>query len=200
MRSDRAPDGGGSGGGPLPGTQIVNTDGEYLIEGNQVTLVAQPSDPPAIPGRSIVTILAAGLGVDGLVDVRGSQGVRVTAGPPPALPAASSTTNGVDVIAGQTGSIKLERGLLPVDQKIEMTPAGIKINAGSMPVTIESLTGITLSVAGGVAKIKIGPEGVTIEGLTLRLSGQILTEIKGTMTTVQSTAITKVSGALTMLG
>lgn len=200
MSSDRAPDGAGGGGGPLPGTQIVNTDGEYLIEGNQVTLVAQPPDPPAIPGRSIVTILAAGLGVDGLVDVRGSQGVRVTAGPPPALPAASATTNGVDVIAGQTGSIKLERGLLPVDQKIEMTPAGIKINAGSMPVTIESLTGITLSVAGGVAKIKIGPEGVTIEGLTLRLSGQVLTEVKGLMTTVQSTAVTKVSGALTMLG
>lgn len=200
MRSDRAPDGGGGGGGPLPGTQIVNTDGEYLIEGNQVTIVAQPPDPPAVPGRSIVTILAAGLGVDGLVDVRGSQGVRVTAGPPPALPAASASTNGVDVIAGQTGSINLERGLLPVDQKIEMTPAGIKINAGSMPVTIESLTGITLSVAGGVAKIKIGPEGVTIEGLTLRLSGQVLTEVKGLMTTVQSTAITKVSGALTMLG
>ncbi len=53
-----------------------------------------------------------------------------------------------------------------------MTPTGIKINAGSMPVTIESLTGITLSVAGGVAKIKIGPEGVTIEGLTVRLSAR----------------------------
>ena len=100
----------------------------------QITLAATPPMPPAIPGRSVITLLAAGLGIDGLVDVRGSQGVRVSAGPPPALPATDATTNGVDVVAGPLGSIKLERGLLPVDQKIEMTPTGIKINAGTMPV------------------------------------------------------------------
>lgn len=200
MQQNEGPAGAGSGGGPASGTQTVSTDGEYLVSGNQVTLVAEMPVPPAVPDRSVITLLAGGMGLDGHVDVRGSQGVRVTAGPPPALPAASATTNGVEVVSGQLGSISLQRGLLPVDQKIEMTPAGIKIDAGSMPVEIESLTGITLSVAGGVAKIRIGPEGVTIEGLTLRISGQILTEIKGTMTTIQATAVNKISGALTMLG
>jgi len=200
MQQDREPDGGGAGGGPLSGTQTVATDGEYLISANQVTLSAAPPISPVVPGRSVITLLAAGTGLDGLVDVRGSQGVRVTAGPPPALPAASATTNGVDVVAGPLGSINLERGLLPVDQKIQMTPTGIKIDAGSMPVEIESLTSITLSVAGGVSRIKIGPEGVTIEGLTLKLSAAVLAEIKGTMTTVQAAAVNKVSGAVTMIG
>ena len=115
-------------------------------------------------------------------------------------PAGKLPAGCVDVVAGQLGSINLERGLMPTDQRIEMTPAGIKINAGTMPVEIESLTGITLSVAGGMTKIRLGPEGVTIEGLTLRLSASILAEIKGTMTTVQATALNKVSGAVTMIG
>ena len=81
-----------------------------------------------------------------------------------------------------------------------MRPPRADVNAGSMPVEIESLSEITLSVAGGVTKIRLGPEGVTIEGLTLRLSASILAEIKGTMTTVQAAALNKISGSVTMIG
>jgi hypothetical protein len=196
--------GGGSGGGPEAGQHEETHEGTYSVSASQISLLANPSVSPLLPGEPVISILAAatlGLPV-GRVDVRAGQGVRLAAGPaPPAGPPGSDgSTSGVEVATGALESIKLERGLLPTDQKIEMTPTGIRINAGSMPVEIESLTGITLSVAGGVAKIHIGPEGVSIEGLTLRLSASILAEIKGTMTTVQATAINKVSGAVTMIG
>lgn len=200
MSTDGRPAGGGSGGGPGKQHEAwVET--QYSVNANQISLMAMPADPPSVPPeRSSIVLLAAGTGLDGMVDVRGSQGVRVSAGPAPGLATATETTNGVEVVAGQLGSVTIQRGLLPVDQKIELTPAGIKVNAGSMPVTIESLSEITLSVAGGVSKIRIGPEGVTIEAPLVKVNALGLTELKGTLVTVQATAVAKLGGSLTMIG
>jgi len=57
-----------------------------------------------------------------------------------------------------------------VDQKIEMTPSGITLDAGMGTVTIQSLTQITLSVAGGLSTITLGPEGVTIQGVLVKIN------------------------------
>ncbi len=51
-----------------------------------------------------------------------------------------------------------------------MTPSGITVDAGAMPVTIQSLTQITLSVAGGLSTITLGPEGVTIQGVLVQIN------------------------------
>lgn len=198
--NDEAPKGGGSGGGPC-GSKEVSTTNNYELSANQITFTAAPPIPPAgIPEKSVIALLAAGTGVDGIVDARGSQGVRITAGPPPGLPAGKATTNGVEIATGQTGSIKLERGLLPIDQKIEVTPTGIKVNAGSMPVTIESLREITLSVAGGTSKITIGPEGIKITGMTITIDAVLSTDISGLFTSVKADAITEINGLLTTIG
>lgn len=201
MKLDERPAGGGSGGGP-DRQQETWVDAQYSVNANQICLTAMPAvpAPPTPPERSSIVLLAAGTGLDGMVDVRGSLGVRVSAGPPPGLPASTETTNGVEVVAGQLGSVTIKRGLLPTDQRIELTPAGITVNAGSMPVKIESLTEITLSVAGGVSKIRIGPEGVTIDAPLVKINALGLTEIKGTMMTVQATAMAKIGGAVTMIG
>lgn len=120
---------------------------------------------------SIITIAAPGMGTDGRVDLRGSQGVRVTAGPPPLPPTTSDSTNGVEIIVGETQMVTIQRGLIPgVDQKIEMTPSGITVDAGTMPITIQSLTQITLSVAGGSSTIVLDPAGVTIQGITVQIN------------------------------
>jgi hypothetical protein len=153
-----------------------------------------------VPASSVITILATGLGVDGLVDVRGSQAVRVTAGPPPALPMDSSSANGVEVVVGQTGNLTLQRGLLPTDQKIEMTPTGITIDAGAMGVTIKSLSSIELSVAGGLTKLKLGPEGVTIEAVTIKLSATLQAQIQGVVNSISASGINKIGGPMTMIG
>jgi hypothetical protein len=90
-------------------------------------------------------------------------------------PVASDSTNGAEVVVGEVQNITLQRGLLPgVDQKIEMTPSGITVDAGAMPVTIQSLTQITLSVAGGLNTITLTPQGITIQGLMITVQGALV--------------------------
>ena len=157
--------------------------------------------PPAPPSDNVITILAAGYGVDGLVNVRGSKGVRVTSGPPPMPETKSSDTNGVEVIVGETGNLTMQRGLIPeVDQKMEMTPEGITVDGGAQKVTIKSLTAIELSVCEGIAKISIGPEGVTIQALQINLSAQVQAQIQGLMAQLMGTAMAQIGGGITMIG
>jgi hypothetical protein len=161
---------GGTGGGPESSNYVQSIEGAYSVEANQVQFVSRPPMPPAVPGPNVITILAAGLGTDGKVDVRGSQGVRITAGPPPLPPTTSESTDGVEIMVGETQNVTFHRGIVPVDQKIEMTPSGITVDAGTGTVTIQSLTQITLSVAGGLSTITLGPEGVTIQGLMIKIN------------------------------
>jgi type VI secretion system secreted protein VgrG len=165
-----APTSAGWGGGPDPTDHSESFDGRYSIVANQVEFLSRPPMPPAVPGPNVITLLAAGLGMDGKVDVRGSQGVRITAGPPLLPPTTSDSTNGVEIVVGETQNITVQRGLLPVDQKIELTPSGMTIDAGLGKVTIQSLTQITLSVAGGLSTITLGPEGITIQGLLVKIN------------------------------
>jgi len=162
---------GGSGGGPETMDHTVTYDGAYRISANQVEFVSRPPLPPAPPGPNVITILASGMGTDGKVEVRGSQGVRVTAGPPLLPPASAESTNGVEIMVGEVQNVTIQRGLLPgIDQKIEMTPSGITVDAGMGTVTIQSLTQITLSVAGGLSTITLGPQGVTIQGILVQIN------------------------------
>ena len=185
---------------PEAGNHNESFDGHFSIAANQVELLARPPLPPSVPGQSVINILAAGLGIDGLVDIRGSQGVRVTAGPPPLLPASSASTNGVEILAGEIGTVTLQRGLLPIDQKMEMTPEGITIDAGVGKVTIKSLTQIELSVAEGMTKLTLGPEGVTIQALQINLSATVQAQIQGVIAQLTGTAMTQISGGITMIG
>ncbi len=162
--------GGGSGGGPGNGSRSQAVDGDYAVTANQISFLSRPPLPPAIPGPSAITLLAAGLGIDGKVDVRGTQSVRITAGPPPLPPTSDESTNGVEIAVGELQNVTLQRGLLPIDQKIEMKPGNITVDAGMGAVTIQSLTQITLSVAGGLSTITLGPEGITLQGILIKIN------------------------------
>jgi hypothetical protein len=75
----------------------------------------------------------------------------------PAMSVAS--TDGIEIEAGESQSITIKRGMLPVlDQYISLTDSGITIDAG--------ITG-TLTLAAGMSQITIGPEGITIIGVPL---------------------------------
>jgi hypothetical protein len=148
-----------------------NYDGSLSVSANQVMILGRPPLPSIDSDPSVITLLAAGTGTDGLVNARGSQGVRITAGPPFLPPTSSDSTNGVEVVAGEAQNVTIQRGLLPgVDQQIEMTPSGITIDAGMGTLTIQSLTQITLSVAGGLSSITLGPQGITIQGLLVQVN------------------------------
>jgi hypothetical protein len=55
-----------------------------------------------------------------------------------------------------------------------MTPSGITVDGGAMPITIQSLTEITLSVAGGLNTIKLAPTGITIQGAIIQVQGVLV--------------------------
>ncbi len=165
---------GGSGGSPSTNDHSQSFDGAFKISATAVEMFSRPPIPPASPGPNVITLLATdllGTGEDGTVDVKGAKGVRITAGPMVLVAAHSDSTNGVEIMVGETQNVTIQRGLLPgVDQKIEMTPSGITVDAGTMPVTIQSLTQITLSVAGGLSTITLGPQGVTIQGILVQIN------------------------------
>ncbi len=184
--------GGGSGGGESPDHSAMAT-ATYQIQANQVELISQPPLPPAVPEPCVVTVIAAGEPGDGVVDVRGTQGVRITAGPLEDPPTWSVTTDGVEIEVADEQMITLQRGE-PEEQMVVMTPEGITVSSGEAElslteegatmscggaevtisdtgqITISSLTEITLSVAGGTSTITLGPEGVQIKGILVQIN------------------------------
>jgi hypothetical protein len=171
MATDKTAPAGGSGGGPDSLDHIENVNGTYTIVANKLEFTSRPPLPPAEAGPCVITLMATGEVTDGLVEVRASQGVRVTAGPPLLPPTSAESTNGVEIVVGETQNITIQRGLLPgVDQKIEMTPQGITIDAGLGSITLKSITQITLSVAEGLSTITLGPQGITIRGILVQIN------------------------------
>jgi len=197
--------GGGSGGGDDGNNTIQNADGVFEIAANQLVFLTRPPKDGE-PGPHVITILAPGNTMtDGRVDVRGSKGVRITAGPPmvPLVspPVTADSTNGVEIMVSETQNVLIQRGLTPLAQKIEMTPQSITLQCGSTPVnpqiqmTPDGITmqcgstplspkivmqpeGISLMAGGGMAAIQLGVDGlVTIEGLVIRITGDTLVAI-----------------------
>src|ERR1700738_2531439 len=84
--------GGGSGGGVDDGNDQHSVIGIYTVTASTVEIVSRTPLPPVIAGENVITLLATGqtptgVGPGGKVEMRGNQGVRITAGPPlPLLP------------------------------------------------------------------------------------------------------------------
>ena len=170
--------GGGTGGGAGmddDGNNLQSAKSTYQIAGNQVVLLSRKPAPPDNAGPSVITILAGGgpptFDDDGKVDVRGSRGVRITAGPPRMLypltspPVTDPKTSGVEIVVWEGQSITIQRGCIPGDlyQKIEMTPdnkitldagsiGSVTIKAGVNSITVDAKTGITIQ---GLPFVKI---------------------------------------------
>jgi hypothetical protein len=169
MSENNSDFGGGSGGGDNKRDEARTFDGSYTIVANQMEFVSRPALPPAPPDPCAITLLSSDITeLKGNVNLRGMGGVRITAGPPPLPETGSDSTQGVEIEVGEIQNVTIKRGLIDgVDQKIEMTPSGITVDGGMMPVTIQSMTQIKLSVCGGLSSITLGPDGVTIVGLPL---------------------------------
>ncbi len=170
MTEDERTTGGGSGGGSDPddaGNQTHSCKAMYQIAGNQVVLMSRkPGLIPTDADPSTITLLAVGglptFDDDGKVDIRGTKGVRITAGvmslPMLSPPVTSDSTDGVEIVVDEMQSITIQRGLSPLSQKIEMAPNSITVDAG--------MAG-TLTLKAGLSQIMISAEGITIQGLPL---------------------------------
>ena len=180
MSQDNRNFGGGSGGGDDTKDESRFFDGTFSVTANQLEFTSRPPLPAASPDPCAITLLASSImDMSGNVNLRGLAGVRITAGPPPLPETASTSTQGVEILVGEIQNVTIKRGLIDgVDQKIEMTPSGITIDGGSMPITIQSLTEIKLSVAGGMSSITLGPSGISIQGVPLvQIQGGPLVQI-----------------------
>ena len=74
--------------------------------------------------------------------------------------------------------------------------ATMTVSLGS--ITYQALQGITLQCGGN--SIQITPEGITVSGMMVNVSGELSTQISGLMTQVSGSAMTEISGAITMIG
>lgn len=168
--------GAGSGGGsafagPAQGCHSDHFDGVYAIAANSIEIASRVPLPPAIPGDFVISLFAAGMGTDGRIEAHGSQGVRLTAGPPELPPASSTSTNGVEIIVGELQDITIQRGLIPdVDQQILMQPESILVDGGVGTVTIQSMTEVKLQCADGLSSITLTPAGIIIQGLLVSIN------------------------------
>jgi len=176
MLKDELNLGGGSGGGDDGNNTVQSTEGVYQIQANQLVLFTQDPEKPDLENPHandhIITILATGklpTFSDGRVDIRGSQGVRITSGPAlpggPPLPTTSESTNGIEILtSSEAQSIILQQGTTPISPKIELGLAGITIDGGHTQVIVKSAVSISLSVAGGTSQIMLTPTGIMIKG------------------------------------
>jgi type VI secretion system secreted protein VgrG len=79
---------------------------------------------------------------------------------------------------------------------IKMGNQTTKLNLGAS--STEAMQSITLKVGGN--SIKIDQTGVTIQGLMVKVQGQVQTQVQGTMVQVSGDAMTQISGGITMIG
>jgi hypothetical protein len=172
MNEPKVNPGAGSGGGSLvaalatpPGSEIHVSGTLYHLEAAAVDIVATTPDIPDALMTSRITLIASGDEGDGVVQLRGAEGVRITAGPAMIPPTDSETTNGVEIVVAPEQMITISCGGIPgVSPTITVSSEGIIINSGAAPLTLTSLTNISISAADGVAEIDLAPEGVTITG------------------------------------
>ncbi len=170
---------GGSGGGSGKNNQVA---GVQTISGNRVEIISRvpmATDPTDLtsPSTNAIMLLATGetpfgVGPGGYIELRGNQGVRITAGPPlfDLLPT-SSSTDGIEMAVSPTQTITVQQGLEQIGPSLAMEDSGVTLNSGlAGSLVLESLTNITLKVAGGLASITLTPTGVEIKGLIVNVN------------------------------
>jgi type VI secretion system secreted protein VgrG len=71
-----------------------------------------------------------------------------------------------------------------------------KLDLGSS--STEAMQSIELKV--GQSSVKIDQTGVTIQGMMIKINGQVQTQVQGVMTQISGSAMTQISGGITMIG
>ena len=97
------------------------------------------------------------------------------------------------VTIGQNRSVKIEKGNDTLD--VRMGNLSIKADAGK--IDIEAMQSITLTVGGN--SVKIDQQGVTINGIMVKVAGQAMTEIGSPMTKVSGDGMLTLKGGIMML-
>ena len=172
--------GAGSGGDPgvtedAAGSRYLTSQKDVSLVGNAIYLNTCTSSDN--PGPYLIQMLAIDSGDDnGQIEMRGSQSVRITSGVPegsggPRI--SNKATNGVTVRAGDGQKVAIAQGCDDeTENLIVLNPrenAGILIRTQTN-ITLEAVTGIELSVAGGTSSITLTPQGIVMKGPLIRIN------------------------------
>ncbi len=83
------------------------------------------------------------------------------------------------------------------DMKIAIHTGNQSTKADAGAITFDAMQSIELKV--GESSIKVDQMGVTIQGMMIKIEGQIQTEVKGLMTQINADAMLQAKGAITMI-
>lgn len=151
-------------------TTIKNNDTRTVSEGTDATTVTKGDQTVNVDKGHQTTTLGEG---NQVADIKmGNHEVTVEQG-------------------NQTVEIKMGNQTI----KLGMGNQSTKLDLGS--VSTEAMQGIELKV--GQSSVKIDQMGVTISGMTIKIEGQVQTEVKGLITQISADAMLAAKGAITMI-
>ena len=90
--------------------------------------------------------------------------------------------------------VKVDMG----NDTLTVSMGNITIKAALGAISIEGMQSIELKV--GQSSVKIDPMGVTIQGMMVKVQGQVQTQIQGLMCQVSGDAMLQAKGGITMIG
>lgn len=162
--------GAGSGGDAGDGDNVKIFDGWLNVGCSGILMSAVGDTGPQAESPIIQLVSGGGQSLDGRVYTHGSQGVRITSGPPGQPKMGNKAINGVEVQVGETQEIHIKRGVLPTDNDIQLIPGLIVVDGAAGKVVINSDTLIKLTVANGTSSITLTPMGIVMQGPVITLN------------------------------
>jgi type VI secretion system secreted protein VgrG len=125
-------------------------------------------------------------------------------------PKADEGSQTTEIYKDRTETVKTGNEKLTVekgnrDVQIAMGNEALTIKMGNQTTKVslgtsstEAMQSIELKV--GQSSIKVDQMGVTIQGMMIKIQGQVQTQVQGLMTQISGTAMTQISGGITMIG
>lgn len=179
---------------------VLNTVGkqgfncaEFAVRAELPSGAAGGLDDPKV---ARVSVSADGAAEDGIVALssNGRVGLSVEDATIDVMP------GGIVVDAGDTGNIGLRAGTAPCQQSIDVqgNTGSIVLQNGQLPMTPKIEIGkdsIELSV--GLNKITIGPTGIEISGATVDIEGTLDVSMKGLNVGIEANVAASVKGTAT---
>jgi type VI secretion system secreted protein VgrG len=163
-------------------------------EGSRTVVIEKDSTLTINKGNRVESLAE---GNDTLTIEKGDRTIEVKTGKE------TVTIKGDRTVTIQSGKDVLE--VTGGDQSIKLGGKGeieatsgftIKVTGGT--VTIEAAPGIELK--SGSNSIKLGPSGIEVKGLSVKIEGQIESQLKAAMVTVEGSGMLKAKGGVTMIG
>jgi type VI secretion system secreted protein VgrG len=107
-----------------------------------------------------------------------------------------SIDTGNDTLKVKTGNreVSIDTG----NDTLTIKTGNLSIKANLGKIEVEAMQSIQLKV--GQSSIKIDQAGVTIQGMTIKIQGQIQTQVKGLITQVSGDALLQLKGGVIMIG